>query len=97
MTPSLALVDGTTTELLTVTRSGGGSGSVTSADGQIDCGTDCTQLYVPGVMVTLTAAAETGSKFAYWSGACTGSRANCTVNMDAAKTVTAKFNRTVSP
>ena len=46
----------------------------------------------------LTATAATGSSFAGWSGACTGTATNsnllitCTVNIDSAKIVTATFN-----
>jgi hypothetical protein len=41
--------------------------------------------------VTLTAAAASGSTFAGWSGACTGT-GTCTVSMTAARSVTATFN-----
>jgi endoglucanase len=41
--------------------------------------------------VTLTAAAASGSTFAGWGGACTGT-AGCTVSMTQARTVTATFN-----
>ena len=78
---------------LTVSKTGGGAGSVTSSDGGINCGADCSESYASNAQVTLTATAETGSTFAFWSGACSGSRATCTVTMDAAKSVTAKFNR----
>ncbi|MBK9246384.1 MAG: hypothetical protein IPM30_16385 [Burkholderiales bacterium] len=41
--------------------------------------------------MTLTAAAATGSTFAGWSGACSGT-GTCTVSMTAARSVTATFN-----
>ena len=42
--------------------------------------------------MTLTAVPTTGSVFAGWSGACTGS-AGCTVTMSQARAVTASFSR----
>lgn len=75
-------------ELLTVTKTGTGSGTVTG--GGINCGGTCTATESYGQMVTLTAAAANGSTFTGWGGACTGTGA-CTVTMDAAKTVSAGF------
>ncbi|HEY0796835.1 MAG TPA: hypothetical protein VGD64_13770, partial [Acidisarcina sp.] len=46
--------------------------------------------YNSGTPVTLSATAATGSTFAGWSGACTGT-ASCQVTMSAAKSVTATF------
>jgi hypothetical protein len=40
--------------------------------------------------ITLTVAADTGSIFTGWSGACTGT-GDCVVTLDAAKAVTATF------
>lgn len=77
---------------LDVSRLGSGSGTVTSADGQIDCGTQCSATFLDGDVVTLTASAAPGSTFAGWGGACTGTAATCTVTMSAARTVTATFN-----
>jgi uncharacterized repeat protein (TIGR02543 family) len=42
--------------------------------------------------VTLTALPTTGTAFAGWTGACSGT-GSCTVIMDANKTVTASFKR----
>jgi len=67
-----------------------GLGLVSSNPAGIRCGSDCTELYAAGTVVTLTARAGRGSAFTGWSGACTGS-GTCTVTMDAAKTVTATF------
>jgi Divergent InlB B-repeat domain len=63
--------------LVTVTRSGSGSGSVTSAPGGVACGATCSATFDPGQTVTLSAAAEPGSRFAGWSGACTGTAPTC--------------------
>ena len=75
---------------LTVARTGAGSGAVTSSPAGITCGADCTQLFNHGTVVTLTAAASSGSYFAGWSGGCMG-LGTCAVSMNAALTVTATF------
>jgi hypothetical protein len=75
---------------LTVAKTGGGSGTVTSSPAGISCGADCSEAYVSGTVVTLTAAAASGSSFSGWSGACTGT-GSCQVTMNAAKSVTATF------
>jgi PKD repeat protein len=77
---------------LTVTRGGLGSGTVTSAPAGIACGADCTESYAVGTSVTLTASADSGSTFAGWSGEC-AAQSTCTVTMDAARTISATFNR----
>jgi hypothetical protein len=75
---------------LTVTRAGTGSGTVTSSPAGISCGSTCATTFTDGTSVTLTAVANTGSTFAGWSGACTGT-GTCTVAMSAAMNVTATF------
>jgi Bacterial Ig domain/Glucodextranase, domain B/Divergent InlB B-repeat domain len=76
--------------LLTVTKSGAGSGSVSSAPAGIDCGSTCTQTLSAGTQVTLTATAVRYSVFKGWTGACTGT-GTCVVTMNAAQTVNAQF------
>ncbi len=75
---------------LTVTRSGGGTGTVNGPDG-LACGTDCSREYEPGEVVTLTADVAPNSWLAGWSGAC-GGAGNCTVLMDGDRSVTATIN-----
>jgi hypothetical protein len=53
---------------LVVTRSGTGSGVVTSSPSGIACEPDCTERYAHGTIVTLTATAHAGSSFVGWSG-----------------------------
>ncbi|MGB4705212.1 MAG: SBBP repeat-containing protein [Candidatus Saccharicenans sp.] len=53
---------------LAVTLSGTGSGSVSTSDGGIDCGQDCSEFYDEGFIVTLTATPDEGSVFGGWSG-----------------------------
>ena len=76
---------------LTVSKTGTGTGTVSSTTAGIACGTDCSENYLLGSTVSLTAKADTGSRFTGWSGACTGTSTTCTVSMSAAKTATATF------
>jgi hypothetical protein len=79
-------------QVLTLTRAGSGSGRVTSNPAGIDCGSACSAGYTTGTSVTLTAAADAGSVFTGWSGACSGTSA-CTLTMSAAHAVQATFAR----
>ena len=73
---------------LDVTKTGAGTGNVTSTG--IDCGATCSASYASGTVVTLTATPDSGSLFAGWSGECTGTD-TCVVTVDAAMSVTAMF------
>ncbi|MEK6276238.1 MAG: hypothetical protein AABM30_13040, partial [Actinomycetota bacterium] len=75
---------------LTVTKAGSGGGTVTSDVGAINCGATCSDEYDEGTSVTLTAAASSGSRFAGWSGACSGT-GTCSVTMSQARNATATF------
>jgi uncharacterized repeat protein (TIGR02543 family) len=77
---------------LQVSRAGGGSGTVSSAPGGITCGGACSAPYDSGTTVTLTATPDAGSSFLGWDGACSGT-GPCTVVMDAARSVGARFGR----
>src|SRR4029079_17233718 len=73
--------------LLSVSRAGSGSGTVTSSPAGIACGAVCSSSYNSGMAVTLTASAASGSVFAGWSGGgCSGTGA-CTVTMSGAQSV----------
>jgi uncharacterized repeat protein (TIGR02543 family) len=76
---------------LTVEKTGGGRGRVTSTPAGLDCGTTCSSSYAAGTLVTLTATPGINSTFTGWSGACTGTAATCTVLMTEARSVTATF------
>jgi RHS repeat-associated protein/uncharacterized repeat protein (TIGR02543 family) len=78
-------------ETLTTTKSGNGSGAITSLQTGIDCGTTCSAIYDWGTSVTLAATPATGSTFTGWSGGCTGTEATCTVTMDQLQAVNADF------
>jgi Ca2+-binding RTX toxin-like protein len=74
---------------LTVSVAGSGAGSVTGAG--IACPGDCSQSYLKDAAVALTVAPASGSHFAGWSGACSGTSATCDLTMNAGKSVTATF------
>ena len=74
---------------LTVTRSGNGTGSVTSSPAGIDCGSDCSEFFTDGTTVRLTATPTAGSVFVGWTGA-----ADCQdgqITMTASRTCDAAF------
>jgi hypothetical protein len=79
---------------LTVAKAGSGSGTVTSNPAGITCGSTCTHGYTLGAGVVLTATPASGSSFAGWSGACSGT-GTCSVTMSQARSVTATFTSTV--
>ena len=72
---------------LTVVLAGNGSGTVSG--GGLSCSPTCTGSIVEGSTVTLTASAAANSRFAGFSGACSG--ATCSLTMSADATVTATF------
>lgn len=75
--------------LLRATRTGTGSGSVIAAG--IACGGDCSESYVEGTTVLITATPASDSTFSSWSG-CDISAANlCTVTLGADRMVSASF------
>jgi glucose/arabinose dehydrogenase len=76
--------------LLTVARTGAGTGTVVSAPAGIDCGSVCSRTFGAGAVVTLTATPAAGSVFTGWSGACSGT-GPCTVTIAGATTVGAAF------
>ena len=78
---------------LTISRTGDGTGTVTSDISRIDCGTNCSAAYDYGTSITLTAIAAAGSVFNGWNGAYAGQQSNtCTVVMDVNKGVSADFD-----
>ncbi len=73
-----------------------GTGNDVTADpAGISCGSDCSENYESGTVVSLTAMPASGSTFAGWSGACTGT-GTCLVTMDGDKAVTATFSQETS-
>jgi hypothetical protein len=77
---------------LMVTKTGAGSGVVTSTPSGIDCGSTCQATFTPDWMVTLHAVASPGFYFTGWSGGgCSENATICTVTIAADTTVTANF------
>ena len=74
---------------LTVIKSG--NGTVTSTPLGIQCGSDCSEPYVSGSIVTPTATPGENFTFLGWSGGGCSGTGVCTVTMDASKSVTATF------
>ncbi len=77
---------------LAITRAGAGMGTITSSPAGISCGAECSGSFTKDTVVTLTAAPATGSVFAGWTGACTGTLPTCDVALAAAANVTATFD-----
>jgi List-Bact-rpt repeat protein len=79
---------------LTVIRNGATSPNPppphVSTPAGISCPSDCTETYVGGTVVTITAPSNGTWIFTGWSGACTGT-GSCVVTMDANKSVTATY------
>ncbi len=76
---------------LTVTKSGTGSGTVSSHPNGINCGSNCTETYRNSTKVTLTAKPDANSHFAGWSGDCSGNNTSSKVTLNGEKTCTATF------
>ena len=76
---------------LNVFKAGAGAGTVTSSPAGINCGAVCMAQFTDGTSVTLTAAPTSSSKFAGWSGACSGTATTCVLSMTADRNVTATF------
>jgi len=87
----LLFVDSPPSYTLSVGTAGAGSGSVNSSPGSVNCGASCSDTFISGTSVTLTATPATGSVFGGWSGACTGV-GSCSISMDQDRSVTATFN-----
>jgi len=75
---------------LSVRLAGDGTGHVAADGAAIDCGALCDTRVAPGRRVRLTARPATGSSFAGWDGACTGT-GDCVLDVREATRVTAIF------
>jgi len=76
--------------ILTLTKTGAGSGTVTSSPAGIDCGATCVANFNSNQIVSLTPVAAVGSRFSGWSGDLDCSDA--TVTMTANKSCAANFS-----
>jgi Divergent InlB B-repeat domain len=70
-----------------------GGGTVTSSDGRIDCGQDCSARYHGGRRMTLTAVPHADFDFTGWTRGCRGTAPKCVVAVGQKLTVRAAFVR----
>ena len=77
--------------LLSVTRAGSGSGTVTSTPSGIVCGATCGAAFPSGTPVALVATPASGSVLVGWSDACSGSGESSSVVMSGPRSCTATF------
>ena len=85
----------TLTNMLSVTKTGSGTGSVSTADSTINCGPTCTfqsHSYPTGTVVTLSASPESGSTFTGWSGGGCSGAGTCIVSVTTATSIVATFD-----
>jgi len=78
---------------LTVSKTGIGQGTVSSAPVGIDCGASCSFDFEENTQVTLTATPAVGSQFAGWSGGGCSGTGTCTVTLTAQTAVSAEFRQ----
>ena len=79
-------------ETLTISKYGNGSGTVTSDDGFINCGSTCSHDYLGGTVVHLTPSVSQGSRFDGWTGCDSVQNHVCTVTMIGVRSVIATFD-----
>jgi len=83
--------------ILSVGKSGDGSGVVTSNPSGISCGADCSSVFKRDSTVTLSASADSNSTFTGWTGEFCSGTGSCSVTMDWDKTVGATFAAKAGP
>jgi hypothetical protein len=74
---------------ITVTKAG--NGSVTGANGKINCGGTCSTNVSANTVVTLTENPASNAVFTGWSGVCQGTQNTCSVMVNDVVNVTANF------
>jgi hypothetical protein len=77
--------------MLTIAKSGAGSGTVTSNPPGINCGATCVQAFPSGTVVDLNVNPTAGSTFSGWSGGGCSGTGDCQVTITASTEVTAAF------
>ncbi|KWT94643.1 S8 family serine peptidase [Candidatus Magnetominusculus xianensis] len=81
---------------ITVTKSGTGTGTITSKPAGISCGSTCSSTFSSGAGVYLIAAADSGSTFSGFTGCDTSYGNGCYLLMSSAKNVTATFTKSTT-
>jgi hypothetical protein len=77
---------------LTVTKTGNGTGTVSSMPSGIQCGNACSFSFKKGTSVTLSAVSNSGSTLTGWSGGGCSGTAPCTITMDTDTVVSMGFD-----
>jgi len=77
---------------LSATKTGSGTGTLTSSPAGLNCGSTCSASFSADTSVTLTATPDNGSTFNSWSGCDATSGTVCNVSMSATRSVTARFD-----
>ncbi len=88
--------EGISIDTLSITVIGNGSGDVVVPAGLgtgIQCGTQCTETYVTGSQLSLTATAANDSEFIGWAGDCAGSNSSLSLDMNKTLQCYALFNQ----
>lgn len=76
---------------LIISKSGTGTGTITSSPAGIDCGSVCRESYSQGSIITLTSSPAVNSDFSGWSANGCNSGESCEVTVNADTMVTAVF------
>lgn len=79
--------------ILSIVKTGTGSGTVTTVPANLSCGTTCSGYYFLGSGVTLTATPSPGSLFDGWSGGGCSGLDNCNLVVNGDLNITAAFNK----
>lgn len=79
--------------IYTLTAAKTGDGAIVSSPAGINCGSACSAGFAAGTIVALTAVPASGSVFAGWNGACSGT-GTCPLAMSGSRSVTATFTAT---
>lgn len=80
-------------ETLTIARTGQGTGTVTSADGRISCGSTCVVSdYPAGTTIVLTATPDALNVVGGWSLNGCKKNSTCSITLNASTTVTTRFD-----
>ena len=79
------------TYTVAVSKTGFGSGSITSDPSGIDCGVTCSETFDYNTVVTLTASPDTGYYLIGWEGDCSADGLSCSTTVTGARNVTATF------
>jgi len=86
------LVPTTSSTVLTVSKAGTGTGTVTSSPSGINCGTTCNASFTQNGDVTLTATADNKSVFTGWTGSGCSGTDTCLLTLTSDMAVTATFD-----